>query len=49
MKPDYHLPRLDGRDAVAEIRRKRENARRKKARTHCLGTGSCDCPRCLPY
>ena len=39
---NYSLPRQDGRDVVAEIARKKKAARRKR----CLGTNSCDCPRC---
>lgn len=40
------LPRVTGRDIVSEINLKREGAKKRKLRHRCLGTNSCDCPRC---
>lgn len=53
MMPVMDLPSALGRDIVAEILakraaevRKREYRKEWELRNRCLGTNSCDCPRC---
>lgn len=42
----YELPKAGRRDIVSEIQTKKENVKRKRIRTRCFGTNSCDCPKC---
>jgi hypothetical protein len=47
MNENHTLPSATGRDIVAEIEERKEAAKKRARRERCLGTGACDCRRCV--